>query len=114
MLLTIHGIHWVCGWYATALTLNVGPVRLHKIPGTRLLWRYSVYRWYFPAPGKVSRPGIYSSSGLASQLTGEEGRDFYQSLSTNEWLDIPEPDVGDMCIEFTLGAAGGAPTRWKR
>lgn len=31
----------------------------------------------------------------------------------DEWLRIPESDLGEMCIEFELGT-GWNQTRWKR
>lgn len=68
---------------------------------------------HFPVPGKVSRPEVHQSCGLAGQLTRAEGHDFYQRLSMVKWLDIPESDLDEMCIEFELGTGGGQ-TRWKR
>ncbi|EIW51878.1 uncharacterized protein TRAVEDRAFT_54298 [Trametes versicolor FP-101664 SS1] len=56
-----------------------------------------------------SRPG---GLGQAAYIV-TEGRDFDQRLSMVKWLDIPESDLDEMCIEFELGTGGGQ-TRWKR
>ncbi|KAL1937653.1 hypothetical protein VTO73DRAFT_13039 [Trametes versicolor] len=44
----------------------------------------------------------------------QEGRNFWQRFKDmDEWLRIPESDLGEMCIEFELGT-GWNQTRWKR
>lgn len=52
-------------------------------------------------------------SGLLSQFTRAEGHDFYQRLHMRSCFNIPESDLGEMCIEFELGTGGGQ-TRWRR
>ncbi|KAL1939167.1 hypothetical protein VTO73DRAFT_10208 [Trametes versicolor] len=54
-----------------------------------------------------------ASVPLALPSPRQEGHDFYQRLSMVKWLDIPESDLDEMCIEFELGTGGGQ-TRWKR
>lgn len=75
----------------------------------------SIVPYVLPGPMQGESFGFpgYTIRSFASQLTTTEGHYFPERFSMGNWFNVPESDLGKMCIEFKLGA-DVSQTRWKR